>query len=154
MVKYIQILVWHLDELHLQQVNHAFATYYDASVQQFLILQHQSVQWTVLHTRQLLVTLSAAVCAEETGSPGGWWRSTVHRHILVSTLLHLSDHTKQWLNNHKVQTYFFCIQVDCSIKLPIGQWIAATFNLLEDLHIQELENESEGQHKWIYSPLS
>jgi hypothetical protein len=118
------------------------------------ILQRQSVQWTVLHTWQLLVTLSAAVCAEETGSPGGWWRSTLHRCILVPTLLHLSDHTKHWLNKQNVQTIFFSIKVNCIVKLPIGKWTAAMFSLWEDPDIQEVENEAEGQYEWIYTLLS
>jgi nicotinamide riboside transporter PnuC len=68
------------------------------------MLQHKPVQWTVLNTWQLLFTLSATVCAEEIGSTGGWWRSTVHRHILVPSLLHLSDYAEQWLNTHNMQT--------------------------------------------------
>lgn len=68
------------------------------------MLQNYSVQWAVYNTWQLLLSLSAAVCAEATCSTGGWRRSTLHRYILVPALLHLRDHSEQRLKWYEVWT--------------------------------------------------
>ena len=69
----------------------------------------------LLSTAGLHEQVQAAVRAEEIGSPGGEWQSALHRRLLVSTRLLVSDHAgllKHRRRRHTLHCMSFFLVVD------------------------------------------